>query len=125
MRQASKTMYKIGKIWNLVALGLLALWFVLSLILLIIDAVNGRSVANEVSNMIVALLEAVANILVLIIMPKQEKAMEQDKTAPAPHIVLIVFGAISWNPFLILGGIFGLVANGQESNGDSSEQPKE
>lgn len=124
MRQTSKTMYKIGKIWNLVALGILALTFVIVLIVLIVNAINGNPVASEVSGLVTILLEAVANIIVLIILPKQLRAMDEDKTTVAPHIVLIVFGAISWNPFLILGGIFGLVANGQESN-DSSEQPKE
>ena len=122
MRDTSNTMYKIGKIWNIVALALCGVWFLVEFILLIVAAINGWYVGGYVSGMITALFEAAFNLVVLIIMPKQLKTADEDKTNPAPHIVLIIFGALSWNPFLILGGIFGLVANGQESNGSSDQK---
>ena len=51
--------------------------------------------------------------LVLIGKAKRELA-DESKSNKKPFIVTIVVGAIASNPFYILGGIFGLIAEGQQ-----------
>jgi hypothetical protein len=50
---------------------------------------------------------------VLVGKAKRELA-DESKSNKKPFIVTIVVGAIASNPFYVLGGIFGLIAEGQQ-----------
>lgn len=118
MRNASKTMYKIGRIFSFVLLGIAALLSVLFLIFMILDLVNGRGL-GLLGNLISSIFWLSLIIVVIILATNAIKNTEKDNKNPGPHIVMIVFGAISGDVFYLLGGIFGLIANGQEENGQA------
>lgn len=113
MKNASKTMYKIGRVFSFVLLGIAALLTVIYTILMIVEATKGNFPAYLGS--VIGYVIWVALVVVVIILASNAlRSIEQDSKANGPHILMIVFGAISGDIFYLLGGIFGLVAIGQE-----------
>ncbi len=115
MRNASKTMYKIGRVFSFVLLGIAAIVAVLYLILMIVDLANGNGL-HYLGNLIGTILWLGFIIVVIILASNAIKATEEDNQNPGPHVVMIVFGALSGDVFYLLGGIFGLIANAQENS---------
>ena len=118
MKNASATMYKIGRIFTFVLLGIAALLVLIYSILMIVGIVNGNFPAY-LSNVIGNSIWLGIIIVVLIVAANSIRAIEEGTKETTPHILMIVFGAISGNVFYVLGGIFGLVALGQENNGQA------
>lgn len=118
MRNASRVMYKIGRIFSFVLLALFAVLFVVYSILLVVHIIQGVDAAvigADIGTMIWALIWTGLVIVLIILATRAIKNMEEDAKANGPHIVMIVFGAITGDIFYLLGGIFGLIAIGQEN----------
>lgn len=118
MRNASKTMYKIGRVFSFVLLGLAALLLLIYSIMMIVEITKGNFPAY-LGNVIGWTIWLALIVVVVILASNAIKSTEEGEKVPGPHIVMIVFGAISGDVFYILGGIFGLIANGQEENGQA------
>ena len=127
MRNASSTMYRIGRIFTIVELILGPIFFIVGLIFAIVGGIKDPTDAVMVSNgssMIGwGIYLVVVAILCLVFVGKalRELANRNDRN-PTPFILTIVFGAIANNVFYVLAGIFGLIADGQDGR---QEQPKE
>ena len=118
MRNASQVMYKIGRIFSFVLLALFAVLFVVYSILLVVHNIQDAGAAvigSDIGTMIWALIWTGLVIVLIILATRAIKTMQEDSKANAPHIVMIVFGAITGDIFYLLGGIFGLIAIGQEN----------
>ena len=122
MKFAAKVMYIIGRIENILLFILGIVFFVLGIISAVGGAVGVIADAEQEAEAYLAALGSgaglitigivlfVINLVVLILSKKGIRALNNNTTENAPHIVMIVIGAISQNIFYILGGIFALVA---------------
>ena len=123
MKNTSRTMFNIGNIVNICYIGLGALLALLGTILIIVGAVSDDPalVSSAVSCLIWGIYLLVAAILCFVFVGKAKKELADESNRDnKPFIITIVFGAISGNPFYILAGIFGLIAESKQGN-----QPKE
>lgn len=125
MKNASKTMFTIGNIFTFISLGLGVLFSVIGIIMAIVGGIgvaNGddaaaATVATGGSLIFTGIYLVIASILCLIFVGKAKKELANETTRrPAPFIITIIFGAIDWNVFYVLAGIFGLIAEGQQGN---------
>ena len=112
-------MFRYGNIVNLIYLILSILLLVLGFIMMIVGAVDDdQNAINDGSKAFgygVHLLAA--TILCNIFVKKAQKQVKEDYyRSLAPFINAIVFGVISFNPFYVIAGIFGIVVNGQNKN---------
>ena len=129
MKNASRTMMKIGRIVNIVFIPLFAL---LAVILMIVGIVGvAAAIVEENAEALAAAYTSIAyavffvfavifNVVALIICTKKNNEIEAGSNEVAPRVFLIVFGALSDNPFYILAGIFSLVARSQEANSNTT-----
>lgn len=112
-------MFRYGNIVNLIYLILSILMLVSGLIAMIVGVVDDNqdtiNTGAKAFGYGVHLLAAV--ILCNIFVKKAQKQVEEDYyRSLAPFINAIVFGVISFNPFYVIAGIFGIVVNGQNKN---------
>ena len=119
MKNNTPKMFRYGNIVNLIYLILSILMLVSGLIAMIIGVANDEQSALDSGAKCfgygVHLLAAV--ILCNIFVKKAQKQVEEDYfRSLAPFINAIVFGVISFNPFYVIAGIFGIVVNGQNKN---------
>ena len=120
MKNNTPKMFRYGNIVNTVYFILSILITVIGFIVMIVGAVNDDQVTlNSGSKSLgygIHLLAAtiLCNIFVI---KKAEKQVEEDYyRSLAPFINAIVFGVISFNPFYVIAGIFGVVVNAQKKN---------
>lgn len=129
MKNASKTMFNIGHIVTIIYLILGALLAVIGIFVLIFgagalavaagDAEAERAAAAAVSAggtlLVWGLYFVITSIVCLVLIGKAKRELaDESKSNKKPFIVTIVVGAIASNPFYVLGGIFGLIAEGQQ-----------
>ena len=119
MKNNTPKMFRYGNIVNLIYLILSILMLIIGLIAMIAGAVNDEQSALDSGSKCfgygVHLLAA--TILCNIFVKKAQKQVEEDYyRSLAPFINAIVFGVISFNPFYVIAGIFGIVVNGQNKN---------
>lgn len=119
MKNNTPKMFRYGNIVNTVYFILSILITVIGFIVMIVGAANDDQVTlNSGSKSLgygIHLLAA--TILCNIFVKKAEKQVEEDYyRSLAPFINAIVFGVISFNPFYVIAGIFGVVVNGQKKN---------
>ena len=127
MKNTSRTMFNIGNIVTICYLGLGALLFLIGLIVIIVGAVGGDPAITASGGGVLGwgIYFLVGAILCLIFVGKAKKELADESTSnQTPFIITIVFGAIASNPFYVLAGIFGLIAEGQQGRANN-EQPKE
>ena len=108
MERASRVMYTIANIFNWIAL-VLAVFLVVSGILYVANVQDFMKVVTVDSpwfNIVYGVLMFLV-CLAIITLVRIAKAKGSSK---GWDILFIVMGAVTWNPFYILGGIFGLVA---------------
>ncbi len=116
MKKASQVMYIIGRIFNLVEIISFVIMIVSGVILLVgsasitDEAGQAAAIATGSSLVAVGVIFFIIALVVGIILFKAYKAVSNETHEKKPHIVMIVLGAISENVFLVLGGIFGLIA---------------
>ena len=116
MKNASRVMYIISRIFNFIEIGVFA---ILLIVLGIVPLAASGAIEDEEARLVAVtagatmlvtflILLAVA-IVVCILLNKAYKSLETGEKKT--HILMLVLGAISENPFLFLGGLFGLIAN--------------
>ena len=124
MKNTSRIMFNIGNIVTICYLGFGALMLLISIILFIVGGVAGDPsiTAGGVTCLGWAIYFLVGSILCLIFVGKAKKELADESTKnQTPFIITIVFGAIASNPFYVLAGIFGLIAESKQGN----KEPKE
>ncbi len=119
MKNNTPKMFRYGNIVNLIYLILSILMLVIGFITMIVGVVDDNqdtiNTGAKAFGYGVHLLAAV--ILCNIFVKKAQKQVEEDYyRSLAPFINAIVFGVISFNPFYVIAGIFGIVVNGQNKN---------
>ena len=119
MKNNTPKMFRYGNIVNLIYLILSILMLVLGFITMIVGVVDDNqdtiNTGAKAFGYGVHLLAAV--ILCNIFVKKAQKQIEEDYyRSLAPFINAIVFGVISFNPFYVIAGIFGIVVNDQNKN---------
>ena len=107
MKNASQTMYRLGRIINYVLLGLGALLTLIGIIGLIAGTEGAAGLLGY------GLMLVITNVVALILAGKALASLTDGQVNNKPHIIMIVVGAISENPLFVLGGIFGLIAEHQ------------
>ena len=136
MKNTSRTMFNIGNIVNICYLGLGGLFAIIGLLVMIIGGATGADEAAKAASIATGggflgwgIYFLVTSILALVFVGKAKRELaDENSQNNGPFIICIVFGAISSNPFYILAGIFGLIAEGQERNAQQPkavEEPKE
>ena len=129
MKNTSRTMFNIGNIVNICYLGLGGLLALIGLLIMIIGGATGADEAAKAAAIASGggifgwgLYFLITSILALVFVGKAKRELADESSQNnGPFIVCIVFGAISSNPFYVLAGIFGLIAESQERN---AQQPK-
>ena len=124
MKNTSRTMFNIGNIITIVYIGLGALLSLIGIIVIIVGAVSGEPAVTSsgASCLGWGIYFIVTSILCLIFVGKAKRELQDESTRNnTPFIITIVFGAIASNPFYVLAGIFGLIAEGQQGK---KEEPK-
>lgn len=125
MKNASETMYRIGRIFNFILLGIYAILIVVNLVSMIVgltDSNRSAQVSSAVSGLITNIILIALTVVLLFLAKKAMTDIEADGTNQTPHILMIVFGVLTGDVFYLLGGIFGLVAISQANN--SNNTPK-
>ena len=134
MKNASKTMFNIGNIVTIIYLALGALLFLIGLIMAIVG--GAMAAGGEEAGVGIAALGGtligwglyflITSIVCLIVVGNAKKELaDESKSNKKPFIITIVMGAIASNPFYILAGIFGLIAEGQQGQQQVEEKPAE
>lgn len=127
MKDASRVMYTIAKVLNIISIVGIALLFIGAITIAanpgeylsqFQEALNDAAITEEVVlgiavGLIVYALIALAVLIVCIVLVGKAQNALEDPSKNAPHIVMIVLAVFSGSLFYLLGGIFGLVANGQ------------
>ena len=120
MKAASKILYTIGQIFSYIGL----VWWIVMIVLGVILTVGGSvaasieeslpagmsALAGGITFLVVGLVYLVIYIILIVSARKAKRALGNGVTNNGPHIWMIVLGAISWDFFYLLGGIFGLIA---------------
>ena len=120
MKAASKILYTIGQIFSYIALVLT----IIAIVFGIIFTVGGSlattledslpagvtALAGGITFLVVGIVYLVIYVILIISARKAKRALGNGVTNNGPHIWMIVLGAISWDIFYLLGGIFGLIA---------------
>ena len=145
MKEASRIMYKIGKVFNIISIPLAGIFLVIGGFLLFItlpflaygvyDLKNAEIEGTKVLDYLalgfvfsfIGIIILAIGIVSLIICIKKNRLIENGDNGISPRVFLIVFGALSDNIFYILSGIFSLIARTQESNQkfEVVEEPKQ
>ena len=113
-------MFRYGNIVNLVYFILSIVISVVALIVMIVGAASDdQATLNSGSKSFAYGIHLLAATILcnIFVKNKAEKQVEEDYYGSlAPFINAIVFGVISFNPFYVIAGIFGIVVNGQNKN---------
>ena len=122
MKKVSNKMFNIGRIFSIVEfiIGccLVGLGTLLSLLELFVE---DFSWGGGLKTLIWGSWMVVGAVLCFVFVNKAIKELTDERSRnKKPYIMTIVFGALSWNVFYVLAGIFGLIADGQQG-----EQPTE
>ena len=122
MKTASKIMYTIGRIFNIIAIIACVILIVVGIVAMVApgklaDASDEIATAAEakamgMSILITGVVLFVVYTVICAIAGHAKKALNNNKTENAPHILMIIIG-IFGDIFYLLGGIFGLVAEHQ------------
>ena len=127
MKNASETMFKIGKIINIILIPVAALLLIVGVVFSVVSALAAEAgTASQEDIILVAsasgtligygVVLLVTSILSLVICTKKKAEIDGGSNEVAPRVFIIVFGAIAENVFYVLAGIFSLVARSQEMN---------
>lgn len=123
MGNASKILYTVGKVVNIIEIVMTSLMLLLGLVVMIF----GETVAANIEALSTMLTMAsgtgftiggavalVISIVTLVLANNATRALDNGIKENAPHVVMIVIGALG-DIFYLLGGIFGLVAENTEN----------
>lgn len=123
MKDASKILYKVGNIINLIAIILGA---ILAIVCFICSAGVDTSSAADMGKTvkeaqtlfttggIILVVCVIIWVVVYVLAKKAIKALNDASDSVTPHVIMIVIGAIGSSIFYLLGGIFGVFAEKAE-----------
>ena len=131
MKKASQIMYTIGKVFNIIGIVLSSIFVLIGIIITasgelvggVLDLAEVEGVAEEAIPMMVVIVGVFylifglimlgLNIAAIVVTGKARASIEGGSMDTKPHVLTIVFGALT-NTFYLLAGIFGLVARNKE-----------
>ena len=120
MKNNTPKMFRYGNIVNRVYFILSILLLVIGFICMIVGVVDDNqdtiNTGAKAFGYGIHLLAATILCNIFVIKKAEKQVEENFYGSLAPYINAIVFGAISFNPFYVIAGIFGLVLNGQNKN---------
>ena len=122
MKTASKIMYTIGRIFNIIAIIACVILIVVGIVAMVAPgklaeasdeiATTDEAKAMGMTILITGVVLFVVYTVICAIAGHAKKALNNNKTENAPHILMIIIG-IFGDIFYLLGGVFGLVAEHQ------------
>jgi uncharacterized protein YacL len=139
MKNASRVMYIIGRIFNIIELVVLVLGVAAGIVMAVMPDLVVRAAQFYNIEMLDTLPEVqkaatecilsciagfVISLIVFIFATKSFKALKNDKPSQKLHITMIVFGAFN-SIFYLLAGIFGVVAMNQTQPTTITEENNE
>ena len=121
MKSASKLLYAIGFVFNIIGLVIIALFITLCGVALgsaeIVAKVAEESqhsveLTQQVLLTFVIVLSVVfvIHFIILFMVANAKKHLDNKTGKVSPHLVLLLLGILDCNLFYLLGGIFGMVA---------------
>ncbi len=125
MKTASKVMYTLGTIFNIIGIFLWAIFIVLGILTRTFskDIFERRTAGATYTEadvkivgtvlMVTGIIAIVITIIVLILAAYARRKLNNNQRDLAPHIIMIVIGVFG-SLFYLLGGVFGLVAESDE-----------
>jgi len=135
MKSASKTMYLVGKILNIIAIILFIIFAIVCGVAvgnkeelantgkIVVDGrviTNPEEIAQIYNGLLVfCIISIIVLIIVLIIRGFAVRSLSRRGSQKFPHILMLIIGIVSCDIFYFLGAIFGLV---HESNQDDEER---
>ena len=126
MRKFQELFYKIGRIVNYVMLGIHGLVVAINIILLIVDAVAGNYVVDNISAIITNIIFAGFAVALIFLDKKYaEDALKAKSDALTPVIILMVFGLFVAFWCYTVAGVFGIIAASQENGNKETKQVEE
>ena len=110
MKEASKVMYTIARIFALVGIIVYSVLALVGLILVIANNGDNGLLATGVSLLSVGLVFTAIYVVTFILGGRAVESINDGSREIKYHIICMVVGAISYDVFYLLGGIFGLVS---------------
>lgn len=104
MERASRVMYTIANIFNWVDLVLHIALIVFAVLTLC--HVDGFTVSEP----IISIVFSGIGLLVCLLLISMVRIAKAKNSSKGWDVLFIVLGVIAWNPFYVLGGIFGVIA---------------
>lgn len=128
MKNASERMFRYGNLVNriyfIVSICLIPLGILLVILGVIPDPVKNDLVDAGSKCLGWGIYMLVMTILCFsLVFKAQREIPNKEPKNFGPYIVSIVFGALSQNPFYVLAGIFGIIADSKQNN--QQEEPKQ
>lgn len=135
MKNASKAMYTIGRIFNIIALIGMIIVLIVGIVLIAKDGtavaqdengvdveVSGRALGIILLSIGVAF--SVVYVVLFLLAGHASKALNNGRKDNVPHVIMIIIGVFG-DIFYLLGGIFGLVAEHEEADAPKEDTPQE
>ena len=125
MKVASKIMYTIGKVINIIEIILHMIIITAGILIINLAEKIFESQSNpnkysvdEIRNvgtllLVIGIVFLIVAIVILVLASIAQSKLDNNKKDNAPHIVMIVIGVFG-SLFYLLGGVFGLVAESDE-----------
>ena len=121
MKDASRITYIIGNVINIVRIVFCGVAFGIGLALIAGVGADWNTEYPEIVLKIFGFLFVFAGVLesalviaALIVLGNARKKIDDGSPEIAPHVLAIVFGALTNSLFYVLSGIFGLIARGKD-----------
>ena len=123
MGQASKIMYTIGRVFNIIQIVFETIMLLVAIITMSLpeEVAKGQTKytaeqmkAYGIVMLIFAIILIIISIIVFIVAGIAKKAISDGKVNRTPHIIMLVIGIFSRDIFYILGSIFGLISESEE-----------
>ena len=128
MKSASKGLYIVGRIFNIVSMIFLFLLGVLGVIFLVLKAdIAAQAAADNIAAfndekkveifgvfvLVTAIVYLIVQLVVYILATRANKKLNEGSKDATPHIIMLIIG-IFGDIFYFLGGFFGLIAVNQD-----------
>ena len=123
MKNASKILYTVGKVVNVIEIVLTSLALVFGVLVLIFGRqiipdipmiIDITAMATGTGFTVGGVVALIISIVTLVLANNATRALENGTVDNAPHIVMIVIGVFG-DIFYLLGGIFGIVSENTEN----------
>ena len=103
MEKASRVMYTIANIFNWICL-------IGSVALVVLGILTLTHVGEFTNQPLFNIVYGAVMFIVCLILISMTRIAKDKKSSKGWDVLFIVLGAITWDPFYVLGGIFGVLA---------------